>query len=216
MELEDYLAALAEKETKDFPNIDTDKEAIDDKNKDPARRYQFEYDRTVCMIDKYPEAAVADDENKDCLSFAPGEGKLPENILMTKFWDVEAFPMKHPDGLNGLNHEREINLSDQYYFVQRLRNKDERFANDSSYIFAAKAYLEKKQLQKNINVFFQRGKKTVLTTGERSYILDDGFSVFDKISNTPAYWKTAKYEMLAKLENNGPFQLFFTLSCADS
>ena len=45
--------------------------------------------------------------------------------------------------------------------------------------------------------------------------MDDGFSVFDKIKNTPAYWKTAKYEMLAKLENQGPFQFFFTLSCED-
>jgi hypothetical protein len=48
------------------------------------------------------------------------------------------------------------------------------------------------------------------------YSLEDGFSVFDKISNTPSYWKTAKYEMLAKLENLGPFQFFFTVSSADS
>ena len=33
--------------------------------------------------------------------------------------------------------------------------------------------------------------------------------------NTPRYWKQAKYEMLAKLDNLGPFQMFFTLSCAD-
>ena len=34
---------------------------------------------------------------------------------------------------------------------------------------------------------------------------------------TPKYWKQAKYEMLARLDNLGPFQfqLFFTLSCAD-
>ena len=48
-----------------------------------------------------------------------------------------------------------------------------------------------------------------------TFSLEDGFSVFDKISNTPKYWKTAKYEMLAKLGNLGPFQFFFTLSCAD-
>ena len=58
--------------------------------------------------------------------------------------------------------------------------------------------------------------KSVLPTGQKIYSLDDGFSVFDKIKSTLAYWKTAKYEMLAKLENLGPFQFFFTLSCADS
>merc|ERR1712082_283717 len=37
----------------------------------------------------------------------------------------------------------------------------------------------------------------------------------DDIKQTPRYWKKAKYEMLAKLDNLGPFQFFFTLSCAD-
>ena len=35
------------------------------------------------------------------------------------------------------------------------------------------------------------------------------------MSNTPTYWKKAKYEMMAKLDNFGPFQIFWTLSCAD-
>ena len=104
----------------------------------------------------------------------------------------------------------------EYYFVQRLRNRDKRFSSDSSYKFAAAAYLEKKQLQKNKNVSFNIGKQVASLTGTKTYKLEDGFSVFDKIKNTPAYWKTAKYEMLAKLENKGPFQFFFPLSCADS
>ena len=168
------------------------------------------------MFDKFPEAAASDDNKNKCFAFAPGEGKVPENILMTDNWDIDAFPMKHPDGLNGLHQQRDRKLSDQYYFVQRLRNKDQRFSTDPAYVFAAASYLEKKQLQRNINVSFQRGKQSVSSTGQKTYSLDDGFSVFDKIKNTPAYWKTAKYEMLAKLENLGPFQFFFTLSCADS
>ena len=115
-----------------------------------------------------------------------------------------------------MDQKRERKLSDQYYFVQRLRNKDERFSSGPAYTFASAAYLEKKQLQRNINVSFNRGKKNIAPTGEKTYSLEDGFSVFDKISNTPSYWKTAKYEMQAKLENLGPFQFFFTLSCADS
>ena len=124
--------------------------------------------------------------------------------------------MKHPDGKNGMHADRERKLSDQYYIVQRLRNHDTRFANDPSYTFACAAYLEKKQLQRNVNISFLRGKKSVCTSGQSSYSLEDGFSVFDKIKNTPTYWRQAKYEMLSKLENLGPFQLFFTLSCADS
>ena len=35
------------------------------------------------------------------------------------------------------------------------------------------------------------------------------------MKNTPKYWQKAKYEILAKLDNFGPFNVFFTLSCAD-
>ena len=45
--------------------------------------------------------------------------------------------------------------------------------------------------------------------------MKDPFFVFSKIKNTPQYWKTRRLELVAKLENKGPFQYFFTLSCAD-
>ena len=32
---------------------------------------------------------------------------------------------------------------------------------------------------------------------------------------TPRYWQRKKYELIARLENLGPFTFFFTLSCAD-
>ena len=46
-------------------------------------------------------------------------------------------------------------------------------------------------------------------------MLDDGYRLLDNIKNTPRYWKQVKYEIFAKLNNLGPFHLFFTLSCAD-
>ena len=51
--------------------------------------------------------------------------------------------------------------------------------------------------------------------GERNYILNDSFAVMDNVKGTPRYWKKAKMEMLAKLDNFGPFHLFYTLSCGD-
>jgi hypothetical protein len=36
------------------------------------------------------------------------------------------------------------------------------------------------------------------------------------VTNTPKYWQKVKFDMIAKLENIGPFHLFFTLSCGDS
>ena len=199
-------------------------ESIDktEKENDPARRFQIDYDLSTCLVQQYPEclhkendSLEKDDKNltEHCekgnqLSFAPGEGKLPENILTSENWDALAFPMKHPDGKFNLHHKRNVKLNEQYYFVQRIRNKDPRFRLDPGYLFACTAYIEKKQLQRNINVSFMRGKKEVTPSGSNVYHLQDGFSVFDNISNTPTYWKKARMEMIAKLDNFGPFHFF--------
>ena len=101
------------------------------------------------MSEKFPEAFHIEKDNNtisDEFSVAPGEGKLPENILYSENWDAQAFPLKHADGKYNLDHKRDVKLSDQYYFVQRLRNKDPRFRNDTAYVFAAASYLEKKLL----------------------------------------------------------------------
>ena len=39
--------------------------------------------------------------------------------------------------------------------------------------------------------------------------------MLDNSPGTPRYWQKKKYELIARLENLGPFQFFFTLSCAD-
>ena len=40
--------------------------------------------------------------------------------------------------------------------------------------------------------------------GSRCYKLDDAYSVLDDVKCTPKYWKKAKMEMLAKIDNFGP------------
>ena len=68
-------------------------------------------------------------------------------------------------------------------------------------IYSAVAYIEKKQLQRNINISGTRGKKVEKMDNGIAYELEDGYTVLDDIKGTPRYWKKAKYEMLAKLEN---------------
>ena len=84
--------------------------------------------------------------------------------------------MKHPDGQNNLHQERIKKLTEQYYFVQRIRNRDTRFSKDPAYLF------EKKQLQKNVNVSYLREKEKCSESACSTNSLDDGFSVFDTIS----------------------------------
>ena len=177
------------------------------KANDPVAKFQFDYDRSTCLTEKYPEVAVTAESNVQELSFAPGEGRYPSDILIDKSWDINAFPLLHPQGKHGLNEKREITakLTDQSYFKQRIRNKDSSFINNKAYLYSSVAYIERKQLQSNINLSYRKGKKSTAADGAIQYELDDAFQVFENIKNTPRYWRKAKYEMLSRLDNLGPF-----------
>ena len=162
------------------------------------------------MTNKFPEA-----DSETSFNFAPAEGKIPASILKDADWDINSFPNLHPTGQNKMFQDRKRKLTPQQYLVQRLRNKDTRFEQCTPYVFAAAAYLEEKQMERNIGVSFSKGKVSVSDNGNKSYKLEDAYSVLDDVKGTPKYWKKNKMEMLAKIDNFGPFHWFYTLSCAD-
>ena len=124
-------------------------EEDEETNKDPSRKFNFIYDRSVCMMAKYPEITIA-----------PGEGQKPKGILTDLNWDVKAFPHLHnPDGSNGKDEKRKVKLTDQWYFIQRLINKEMRFSQSPDYLYSAVAYLEQKQICSNIALVGVRGKE---------------------------------------------------------
>ena len=182
--------------------------------KDSVKKWQFQYNQSTCFSNNYPEISYLE-ENSNNISIAPGEGKLPSNLLEENDWDLKTFPGLLPDGKNSLHAQRPVKLSEQDYFMQRIMNKDTRFAHNPAYIFAAIALIEKRQVQRNMGISFNKGTAKTDMSGDIIYSLEDPFSVLDNIKNTPRYWQKARYELLAKLENHGPFTFFFTLSCAD-
>lgn len=145
-------------------------------------------------------------------TIAPGEGKVPTNFLREDNWDVKTFPTLHPTGRYGMSYLRTRKLSCQNYVVQRLLNHETRFSLNVEWSFAMAAYIERDQLESAINVSCQRGKASNMG---KVITLEDGFSVFQKIKMSTKYWQQAKFELLAKQEQLGPFHMFFTLSCAD-
>ena len=73
--------------------------------------------------------------------------------------------------------------------------------------------IERHILENQINVSGQKGRHNP----EKSDVvqLSDAYSVFEKLKGTPKYWQTTRSELVAKVEQLGPFHIFFTLSCAD-
>ena len=82
---------------------------------------------------------------------------------------------------------------------------EKRFAKSSAYLYAAVAYIEKKQINSNINLAGTRGRQVIGKGGVKTYELEDAYRVLENIKNTSSYWKQAKYEMLAKLDNHSNY-----------
>ena len=203
---------------------DSDEDELEYIENDAVRKWQYTQDDNVLMDNMFPENEInvhADDSSEianienDGVSVAPGEGQMPTNILSEKDWDVKTFPHLFPNGRYGLHYKREQKLTNLQYFNQGLLNKDLRYSSSPCFVYAANTYIEKQQLERNINISYTRGTRRSTDEGNTIFNLEDNFAVLDKISNTPKYWQQAKNELIAKLENLGPFQFFFTLSCAE-
>ena len=168
---------------------------------DPVRKWQYGQDNDVFFDNMYPEMQV-DVNGRALIPVAPGEGQIPTNILREEEWDVKTFPHLFPDGKYGLNYPRDVRLTPLNYYI------DGRFSSSPGFIYASMAFLENQQLQRNMNMSYTRGRAQV-SNGIIKMPLDDGFIVLDKIKNSPKYHQQSKYELIAKLENLGPFQFFF-------
>ena len=113
-------------------NYNNDREEVENDEeeyvrRDPVRKFQFDHNVSTCLTNKFPDMLVneeGEDIQENCeFSFAPGKGKVPSNIFLDKDLDIKAWPALYPDRRYALNHERKINLTDQKYFTQRIRNK---------------------------------------------------------------------------------------------
>ena len=121
----DPPSIIMEEMKKDEEKIEEDKEKDEEEEyvkKDPIRKFQYDYNKTTCMTNKFPEA-----DSESALNFAPAEGKIPTSILKDEDWDINSFPNLHPTGKNKMFQERKIKLTPQQYLCHRLKNKDTRF-----------------------------------------------------------------------------------------
>ena len=167
------------------------------------------------MDNDYPEISLVNDtqpnNDTNSHSIAPGEGKIPSNLMRESDWDINAFPHLHPTGKFGLHFSRYIKLAPWKYFTQRLYNVNRKFASTTHYLFASLYYLERHQLEQQINVSYLRGN----VNNGLLHEISDPYSVLDPVPNSPRYCQKKRYEMMAKLENLGPFTFFWTLSSGE-
>ena len=146
---------------------------------------------------------------------APGEGRCCNNWARDKKFEITAFPHLLCDGENHFHSERELEIKMNEYFCQRICHHSGIFAEDSDYVFCADQLLEKTQVEKQIDVSARKGKIISCGTEKKLVNCEDAFSIFRSLPGTPSYWRTFRNEMLARIEQLGPFDFFFTLSSAE-
>ena len=69
------------------------------------------------------------------LCVAPAEGQHPLDFMLDYSCEALTFPAKFPFGGGTFTDERDVPITVKKYFVQRLLNRDKRFASDASYLF---------------------------------------------------------------------------------
>ena len=106
---EDIINELYEGEIEEQDEI-ADQEEFDDieyRTKDTIRKFQFNSKTESLLTHQFPETTVTSgttstNVHSGTTSFeiAPGEGKVPTNIMRDKDWDVKAFPTLYPNAKN--------------------------------------------------------------------------------------------------------------------
>ena len=187
---------------------------------DPVRKNQTETSQVSLLIPENIEEKVktkpGNKKEKGGLILAPGEDQIPRNILKEKHPFVLHYPCLFPDGKGGLHDEdREKKVTTQQWIMQRLLNIHPMFAQNKAFLFSAVNYVEQEKLMKMMNISYMRGTMTNPKDGGKFLQTEDGFAVFDNLPGSPRYWQKMKYDLVAKMEQLGPPQFFYTLSCAN-
>ena len=68
------------------------------------------------------------------------------------------------------------------------------------------SYVEAEGLRNNANPTGMKGRRVEGVNGV-SFEVNDPLTVFEKVKGTPKYFQKAKYDLISKFENIGPFQV---------
>ena len=154
--------------------------------------------------------------NQKTYEIAPGEARKPQEWLREPTFDIDAFPHLHSEGKFGLHYKRPKPISPPKYFAQRVMNYNDKFVGDADYIFMAQQYVERHLLESQICMSMKSGTFIEKDDGKQTLKpSEDKFTIFQSVPGTPSYWQKFRNEIYARMEQMGPFHLFYTLSCAE-
>jgi hypothetical protein len=210
------------------PTISTDEQDNGDDDKDQSVKDRgLPSDTCLQTVDIGQE--ILDQYFDKIFCVAPGEGNTPVSMLKEEGNEAMSFPVQFPEGTFGTyDCKRKVCLTRSRYFHTRLLSADNRFANDSSYIFYAQYLSELDQVISKVSIAMRKssGKDTsgkAITANVLSdrkelktlLLTDQGYTFLTPIRGTPPYWQAALRDLMATIRQLGIPTFFATFSAAD-
>ena len=166
------------------------------------------------FVDKIPTLPITD--SKDSFSIAPGENQTPVSKI-TDNLDQLANPGVFPYGEMSFSLKREVPLSLRNYYKSLLQRQDSR-CTKASFVFHAQNQVENRHMQSSINFQSKKQFSSHLTSEKEiknAISNNKAWTVFKQVRTTPGYWETAKKDVLAMIQQLGPFTFWLTFSAND-
>ncbi|XP_069109227.1 repetitive organellar protein-like [Argopecten irradians] len=161
-------------------------------------------------------------------SVAPCEKNNPISLLMEKGIEAKAFPVLFPDGENVFSDERDTVITLSRYLHNRLMNVDNRFAQDTNFLFFAQYLSELQQVISSVSIALRKGETigkggqsiTASMLQDQEHVKDilkkdDGYKFLRPIRGTPPYWQATQKDLFAMLRQLGLPTWFCSFSSAE-
>ncbi|XP_041461886.1 uncharacterized protein LOC121413199 isoform X1 [Lytechinus variegatus] len=171
---------------------------------------------------------ILDQYFDDIICCAPCEGKSPVSVLQDETNEAKCFPVLFPQGQPTFHDKRNEKLTLGRYLHNRLMHVDNRFAQNTDFIFYAQYIYEIQQVLSQVSIALRQSKNTKdnlspitakdLKDAEKIQNIlkaDKGYKFLKQIRGTPPYWQKTQKDVLAMVRQLGKPTWFASFSCAD-
>ena len=197
-----------------------------DINDEEDRFHGLHLDSCLQAVDIGQE--ILDQYFDEIICCAPCEGKNPVSILQDESNEAKCFPILFPIGQPTFHDKREEKITLGRYFLNRLMHVDNRFAQNTDFIFYAQYMYEIQQVLSQVSIALRqsRNKKddsSSITAADlkcpekvKNVLKSDkGYKFLKQIRGTPPYWQKTQKDILAMVRQLGKPTWFASFSCAD-
>ncbi|KAK3105150.1 hypothetical protein FSP39_018213 [Pinctada imbricata] len=211
-------------ETTNSSNIRSEK--IQPEESEPLEEYGVQYD--TCLQPPDVGQEVLDHYFDEVFNLAPAEGMNPVKMLQEIGNEAKCFPVLFPTGKNSFDETRKLPISLSRYFNNRLMHSDNRFAQNTNYLFYAQYLSELKQVIDKTQISLRKtdskgttaGKVTAETLQDKAKLKqlfrkDEALRFLQPIRGTPSYWQSAQKDLFAMLRQLGIPTWFCSFSAAE-